>query len=68
MHILVATDREVLVIDVERGTSALARGIDDRPTYNSLELMVNASPVAGQPHPSSAPKALARSRSPPCRS
>ena len=31
MQILVATDREVLVIDVERGTSAPARGIGDRP-------------------------------------
>ena len=26
MHILVATDREVVVIDAERGTSASARG------------------------------------------
>jgi photosystem II stability/assembly factor-like uncharacterized protein len=32
MQILVATDREVLVIDAERGTSAPARGISDRPT------------------------------------
>ena len=29
---LVATDREVVVIDVERGTSALTHGISDRPT------------------------------------
>jgi len=32
MPILVATDREVLVIDVERDDSAPAHGIDDRPT------------------------------------
>jgi photosystem II stability/assembly factor-like uncharacterized protein len=32
MSILVATDREVVVFDVERGTSALAHGIGDRPT------------------------------------
>ena len=32
MPILVATDREVVVIHVERGTSAPAHGIDDRPT------------------------------------
>jgi photosystem II stability/assembly factor-like uncharacterized protein len=32
MPILVATDREVVVIDVERGASASAKGISDRPT------------------------------------
>lgn len=32
MSILDATDREVVVIDVERGTSASAHGIGDRPT------------------------------------
>ena len=32
MQILVATEREVVVIDVERGTSASAQGIGDRPT------------------------------------
>src|SRR3990170_8213061 len=32
MSILVATDREVVVIDVERGTSVPAQGIVDRPT------------------------------------
>lgn len=32
MSILVATDREVVVVDVERGTSAHAQGISDRPT------------------------------------
>jgi hypothetical protein len=33
MPILVATEREVVVIDVERGTSASAQGIGDRPTW-----------------------------------
>jgi photosystem II stability/assembly factor-like uncharacterized protein len=32
MSILVATEREVIVIDVELGTEATARGITDRPT------------------------------------
>ena len=32
MPVLVATDREVVVIDVERGDSARAHGIGDRPT------------------------------------
>jgi photosystem II stability/assembly factor-like uncharacterized protein len=31
MPMLVATDREVVVIDIERGTSVPARGISDRP-------------------------------------
>jgi photosystem II stability/assembly factor-like uncharacterized protein len=32
MQILIATDREVIVVDAERGTSTPARGIGDRPT------------------------------------
>ena len=32
MSILVATDREVVVVDVERGTSTSAQGISGRPT------------------------------------
>jgi photosystem II stability/assembly factor-like uncharacterized protein len=32
MPVLVAADREVVVIDVERGDSATARGLGDRPT------------------------------------
>jgi hypothetical protein len=32
MPILVATEREVVIIDVERGTSASAQAIGDRPT------------------------------------
>jgi hypothetical protein len=30
MPMLVATDREVIVVDVERGTSASVQGISDR--------------------------------------
>lgn len=40
MSILVATDREVVVIDVERGGSAIAKGIDDRPTCLSVDPLV----------------------------
>ena len=47
MHILVATDREVLVIDVERGTSALARGIDDRPTCLAADVLVRGRAWCG---------------------
>ena len=32
MSILVATDREVVVVDVDRGASVVAQGISDRPT------------------------------------
>ena len=32
MSILVATDREVIIVDIERGASTSARGISDRPT------------------------------------
>ncbi len=37
MSILVATDREVVVIDVEPGTSAPAHGIGDRPTCLAVD-------------------------------
>ena len=47
MHILVATDREVLVIDVERGTPALARGIDDRPTCLAADVLVRGRAWCG---------------------
>ena len=40
MQILVATDREVLVIDAERGTSAPARGISDGPTCLAADALV----------------------------
>ena len=41
MPILVATDREVIVIDVERGTSVLAQGISDRPTCLAADALVD---------------------------
>jgi hypothetical protein len=37
MVILVATDREVIVIDVERGAGATAHGIDGRPTCLAVD-------------------------------
>ena len=40
MPILVAAEREVVVIDVERGTSASARGIGDRPTCLAADPLV----------------------------
>jgi photosystem II stability/assembly factor-like uncharacterized protein len=40
MPILVATDREVVVFDVERVTSAPAHGIDDRPTCLAADPLV----------------------------
>lgn len=40
MPILVATDREVVVIDVETGTSASAQGISDRPTCLAADSLV----------------------------
>jgi len=40
MSILVATDRDVVVFDVERGTSASAQGIDDRPTCLAADPLV----------------------------
>jgi photosystem II stability/assembly factor-like uncharacterized protein len=40
MPILVATEREVVVIDVERGTSASAQGIGDRPTCLAADPLV----------------------------
>jgi hypothetical protein len=40
MPILVATEREVVVIDVERGTSASAQGIGDWPTCLAADPLV----------------------------
>jgi len=40
MPTLVATDREVLVIDVDQGNVATARGIDDRPTCLAADPLV----------------------------
>jgi photosystem II stability/assembly factor-like uncharacterized protein len=40
MPILVATESEVVVCDVERGSSALAHGIGDRPTCLAADALV----------------------------
>ena len=40
MPFLVATEREVVVIDVERGTTTLARGIKDTPTCLAADPLV----------------------------
>ena len=40
MPILIATDREVVLIDVEQATSAPVRGIDDRPTCLAADPLV----------------------------
>jgi photosystem II stability/assembly factor-like uncharacterized protein len=47
MQILVATDREVLVIDSERGSSATARGINDRPTCLAADELVSGRAWCG---------------------
>src|SRR6266850_2156023 len=41
MPMLVATDREVVVVDVERGTSASVQGIGDRPTCVAADSLVH---------------------------
>jgi hypothetical protein len=41
MRVLVATDREVVVIDVERGTSAPAHSIGDHPTCLAADPLVD---------------------------
>src|SRR5437764_13266282 len=40
MPILVATDREVIIIDVERSTSVSAQGLSDRPTCLAADALV----------------------------
>ncbi len=40
MPILIATEREIVVVDVERGTSASAQGIDERPTCLAADPLV----------------------------
>jgi hypothetical protein len=47
MSILVATDREVVVIDVERATSVLAYGIGDRPTCLATDPLVHGRAWCG---------------------
>ena len=41
MPILVATDREVIVTDIERSTSVSAQGISDRPTCLAADALVH---------------------------
>ena len=47
MPILVATDREVVVPDVERGTSAPTHGIGDRPTCLATDPLVHGRASCG---------------------
>ena len=47
MLILVATDREIVVIDVERGTAAPAHGISDRPTCLTADPLVHGRAWCG---------------------
>jgi photosystem II stability/assembly factor-like uncharacterized protein len=47
MPILVATDRDVVVIDVERGASASAHGIGDRPTCLAADPLVHGRAWCG---------------------
>lgn len=47
MPILVATDREIVVIDVEHAASASAHGIDDRPTSLAADPIVQGRAWCG---------------------
>ncbi len=47
MPILVATDREVVVIDVAQGTSAPAHGVGDRPTCLAADPLVHGRAWCG---------------------
>ena len=47
MPILIATDREVIVIDVERSTFVSAQGISDRPTCLAADALVHARAWCG---------------------
>ena len=47
MPILVATDREVVVIDAEHGTSVSAQGINDRPTCLVADAIVHGRAWCG---------------------
>jgi len=40
MAVLVATEREIFLIDVERGTSTAAQGLSDRPTCLAVDPLV----------------------------
>jgi hypothetical protein len=47
MSILVATEREVIVVDAERGSSTPARGIGDRPTCLTADPLVQGRAWCG---------------------
>jgi hypothetical protein len=47
MPLLVASDREVVVIDIERGTAAPAHGIGDRPTCLAADPLVHGRAWCG---------------------
>jgi hypothetical protein len=47
MPMLVATDREVVVMDIDRGTSASAQGIVDRPTCLAADGLVQGRAWCG---------------------
>lgn len=47
MLALVATDRTVLIIDVEQGTTTTARGVDDRPTCLAADPLVEGRAWCG---------------------
>src|SRR5262245_12162625 len=47
MSVLVATDRDVVVIDVERGVLAPAHGIGDRPTCLAADPLVDGRAWCG---------------------
>jgi len=47
MPILVATDRDLIVLDVERGTSTPADGINDRPTCLTADSLVEGRAWCG---------------------
>ena len=47
MPILIATDREVVVIDAERGTSAPAEGLTDRPACLAADALVRGRAWCG---------------------
>src|SRR5262245_6543527 len=50
MPILVATDHDVIMLDVERGTSASADGIGDRPTCLAADRRVQGRVWCGTHH------------------
>ena len=47
MSILIATDRELVVIDVQRGTSKPAREIGERPTCLAADPLVHGRAWCG---------------------